>query len=255
MNDMKAFNIKESLNKLGIILDDIQIVSDGIQGYIVILTSNLVDDDKHKIVDLGFKQINEELWYKPGDVSDEITRDQLFSILERKKDQDFYKNKAEFVKVVSVIWERIVNNFKCACESFREKLQPTYRQVAIACKFKDFVCTNEDEFKIFISYLKQFSSESFKDLKEEEFGKKLKKNFSSHEFYKKLDLRNYFDHDPGKDQNPEIKQEEIRNLYIDLLGKPIARKPVDFYNMQKRLLELCDEWFEEIIKYCEGNYR
>lgn len=251
---MKSFNIRDSLDKLEIIPDDIQVVSDGEQGYVILLTSNLTDDEKDKLAKLGFVAVNEELWYKPGDVSDEITWDHLFSIFERKKDQDFYKNKAEFVKVVSVIWERIVNNFKCTCEIFREKLQLTFRQVIIACKFKDFVCTNEDEFKIFISYLKQFSSESFKNLKNEEFGKKLKENFSSHEFYKKLDLRDYFDHDLGRDLNPEIKQEKIRNLYIALLGKPIARKPVDFYNMQKRLLELCDEWFEEIIKYCESNY-
>lgn len=252
---MKSFNIRDALDKLEIIPDDIQVVSGGDQGYIILLTSNLTDDGKDKITNLGFVAVNEELWYKPGDVSDEITLDQFFSILERKKDQDFYKSKAEFVKVVSVIWERIVNNFKCTCELFREKLQLTFRQVVIACKFKDFVCTNEDEFKIFISYLKQFSSESFKNLKKEEFGKKLKENFSSHEFYKKLDLRDYFDHDLGRDPNPEVRQEEIRNLYIALLGKPIARKPVDFYNMQKRLLELCDEWFEEIVKYCESNYR
>ncbi len=253
MNEMKTFNIKESLNKLGIIPDDIQVISDGAQGYLVLLTSDLTNDEKYKIKNFGFKQINEELWYKPGDVSDEITWDQLFSILERKKDQDFYKNKAEFVKVVSVIWEKIVNNFKCICELLGQRFRPTFRHVVIACKFKDFLCTNEDEFKIFVSYLRQFSYESFNEIKKEEFGRVLIKNLSSHEFYKKLDLRNYFDHDLGKDPNPDVRYEEIRSLYNSLLGKPIARKPLDFYNMQKRLLELCDEWFEEVIKYCENN--
>ena len=80
------------------------------------------------------------------------------------------------------------------------------------------------------------------------------KNLDSHEFNNNLRLRHYFDHDLGMGPDPEKKQEEIRSLYYTLLGKPIARKPEDFFIMQKRLMESCEAWFEEIIKYCENNF-
>lgn len=252
---MKSFNIKEVLDNLGIIPDDMQVVSDAGEGYFILLTSNLTEDDKHKLTNIGFEAVNEELWFKPGDVSEEISIDQLFSILERKKERDFLNNKTEIIKIISILWDRIVDNFKCTCELLGQQFQPTSRQVFIACKFKDYICTNEDDFKIFISYLRQFSYESFRGIKNEETGKKLIEALYNHVFYKKLRLRHYFDHDLGLDKDSEIKHDEMRDYYVSLLGKPIARKPLDFFNMQKKLLELCEDWFEEIIKYCESNYR
>ncbi len=53
MNEKETFTIKELLYKLDIVPDDIQVVSDGEYGYLILLTSNLTE----KMCKLSFKGI------------------------------------------------------------------------------------------------------------------------------------------------------------------------------------------------------
>ena len=248
---IKTYSLEEELDFFDFEPDDYQILSDGSEGYFVVLFSNLDDENELLLKKIGYNKISDDFWWRKLEDSIQITDKKIIEL----KQQNFEKFKKLTIKkyddkiqnlVLEIVKKREwVNRFlhgKINKLIFKPSLtEGSY--VLLLCK----VTYNPELFDKFCQYLLNYFSH----------GKSIKGyrkfNFSESSFIKILKVfRNMPVHDHFTEE-PDFshkKHDEYFKKIESLLGCPKVSFNNEFdhdcIKLQIKLLERCKKFLEEI---------
>jgi len=233
MNIDENIGIDDLLGILEITPDDSANLQDGEDIYYFYSFSNLSDETKEILLEIGFKEFKENIFFIETDtIRTNLILDHLIPV--------YQKNEIEK-------WDKIINKMARIHER-KYVFHPTFRQIMISVTWKGKLTQNEDEFKSFIMDICLLFRESCKKGNRFTISEKCR----SHNFWKIIgDLRNYYyshDAEHWGEQRYNEAIDKANLAFKDLFPDQYPdKKPISYINAQSKLLDKCLDFLDLLI--------
>lgn len=231
----EVLHVDELLELFEVSPDDSANISDGEFNYYFYSFSNLDEEKRNFLKEIGFQIFTDDILYIKGneiDVSEKLPH--LLPIFQKRE---------------SDLWDEIVERIVNINEKSKRGniFKPTSRQLKLVIVWKGRVASTDDEFRSLISDLFLIFRESCKN--GTDF--RISRSSQSHGFWTTIgDLRNcYYSHDREhwEEKEREEANKKVEKAFEYLFGTyQFSKTPVKFIRAQFRLLEECLDFLDNV---------